>query len=234
MSACRVLIADDHPLMAEGLQRAISGASGLEVAGVAGSAGEAMDLLERLAPDVVVDDMAADADAGSVLDAANRARRRVRTLVMLPDAAATRLQRLAAGADGLLTCRASAEDVVSAIRVLHDGGTAIDPEVAAEMVRVYRRGGANAGTATATPAAARALDLAVDGLTDDEIGREMGISRRTVQRLLASLRRQAGLRRRADLVRWGSVERTRRITPAPRERSPTPRGPSPSSDRSPA
>jgi DNA-binding NarL/FixJ family response regulator len=224
---CRVLIADDHPLMAEALRRVVDATGRATVAGVAASAGEAVAALERRGADVVVIDLAADDDAARVLDAAARARPRVRTLVLLADPEPAALGRLAGGADGVLTRRSSAEDVVRAIWVIHAGGTAIDPAVAAELLRAYRQDpNGTADRRAGGERAERALALAARGLTDAEIGRDLGVSRRTVQRLLASLRVQAGLRRRADLVRWASVERARseagRLTREPRGRPPAP------------
>jgi DNA-binding NarL/FixJ family response regulator len=200
----RIFVVDDHPLMIEALERRLGAESALEIVGVARSGDEAIARAGRCAAEVVLVHLGHHADVADVLGELRERCPSVRRLAMVDQhVSAPALEHLAALADGLVTTRATAEDVIDAIEVVLAGGTALAPELGARVLRGY----ASRRRRTIGPHEVRemrALELAVEGLTDAEIAAELGVSRRTVQRLLARVREREGLRRRADLVRWGA------------------------------
>ena len=200
MARCQVMIVDDHPLMSGALQRTLAALPAVDVAAIAGGEAEAMEMMTSRPPEIVLVHLALIAAAATLLAALRMRFPGVRTLVMVEEAhAAAALERLAPDADGFLTSRATEDEVIEAVEVVRNGGAVLPPTLARQMLEAYASPGG--------PLAARderVLALAVDGLTDNEIAERLGLSRRTVQRILADLRRRAGVRRRPDLVRWAT------------------------------
>ena len=203
----RIILVDDHPLCAGAIQRRLSAVPELEVERAAADVETALALVAATAPEVVLVHLSRQADAARLLSMVRDVRPDTRTLVMLEeDIAEERVEQLAALTDGLVLTRATAEEVAAAIDIVGGGGAAVAPELAAGIVRAYAALRREAKATSLDPRQQRALDLAVEGRTDTEIAVTMGLSRRTVQRLLAAVRMQAGLRRRADLIRWAAAD----------------------------
>jgi two-component system nitrate/nitrite response regulator NarL len=201
----RVLVVDDHPLMAEALERRLDGRAGIDVVAVVGDAEAALPALACTSPDVVLVDLSGDDAAAVLLGRLRECCPAIRTVAMVEERAAGSVAQLAALADGLITTRATADEVVDAVEVVLAGGAALAPHVAAELLRAYAARRRAGEPCPLEDRQERALELAVRGLTDIEIADRLDVSRRTVQRLLAGVRASAGLRRRADLVRWATA-----------------------------
>ena len=200
MARCRVMIVDDHPLMGGALKRTLAALPAFDVAMLAPTEAEAMEMMTSRPPEIVLVHLALIAAAATLLAALRIRFPGVRTLVMVDEGqGAAALERLAPEADGFLTSRATEQEVIEAVEVVRNGGAVLPPALARQMLDAYASPGG--------PLAARderVLALAVDGLTDNEIAEKLGLSRRTVQRILAQLRQRAGVRRRPDLVRWAT------------------------------
>jgi DNA-binding NarL/FixJ family response regulator len=202
----RVLVADDFPLVRQGISRALGHDPGIEVVGQAAGGREALELAERLEPDVLILDLRMpDLGGLAVLDALGTTQPGIRVLVMTAsEKASALLDAIAAGAAGYLSKRITGVELRHAVIVAYGGGSVITPSLAGHLLEgssSTMRG----QQPEAPPLQGRELEimrLVVQGKTDAEIGRELFISIRTVQSHLRRIRLKTGLRRRAELTSW--------------------------------
>jgi DNA-binding NarL/FixJ family response regulator len=136
MSAIRVLIVDDHAIVRDGIRALLAAAGEIEVVGEAGGGRDAIALARSLAPDVILMDIAMP-DLGG-LEASIEIRKerpdsRIIVLSQYSDAEYVR-RFLRAGVAGYILKKAAGVDLVTAIRAVHRGGLALDPEIARDAV----------------------------------------------------------------------------------------------------
>jgi NarL family two-component system response regulator LiaR len=209
----RVLVVDDHAVVREGLRTFLELQDGLEVAGEAADGEEAIELAERLRPDVVLMDLVMPEVDG--LGAMRAIRDRVpsaRVIVLTSFADDDRLlPALRAGAAGYLLKNAQPHELARAVRAAHAGEALLDPFVAARLVEAL--GGEQEPLDRLTPREREVLELIGRGLPNKLIARELELSEKTVKthvgHVLAKLgvsdRTQAALVAvRAGLVDSGS------------------------------
>ncbi|MBA2555279.1 MAG: response regulator transcription factor [Geodermatophilaceae bacterium] len=187
-----VIVADDSAVVREGVTRILTG-GGFDVIGQARSAEELLDLVAREQPALVVVDIRMPPSQNAGLLAAERIRERyrnqVRVLVLSqylePDYA---LRLLGAGVDGigyLLKDRiADASELVDGARRVAEGGSAIDPDVVAELVRNVR--GA-ARLARLAPRERAVLAAMAEGRSNRSIAGRLHLSVKTVESLTAAI-----------------------------------------------
>ena len=202
----RVVVADDFPLVREGVARALNNDPALEVVGQATTGQEAIALAEELRPDVMILDLRMpDLGGLAVLDKLRNTQPQIRVIVMTAsEQASTLLDAIAAGAAGYLSKRTTGEELRQAVITAHGGGSVITPALASHLLKEFSST-ARGEQSTVRPLQGRELDvmrLVVQGKTDNEIGKELFISPRTVQNHLTRIREKTGLRRRAELTRW--------------------------------
>jgi DNA-binding NarL/FixJ family response regulator len=202
----RVIVVDDFPLVRDGVARALESDPGIEVVAQAGSGREALALAETHEPDVMILDLRMpDLGGLAVLDKLRTSRPAIRVIVMTAsEQAGTLLDAIAAGAAGYLSKRSTGEELRQAVITAHAGGSVITPSLASHLLKEFSSSARGEGSSV-RPLQGRELDvlrLVVQGKTDNEIGRELFISPRTVQNHLARIRDKTGLRRRAELTRW--------------------------------
>ncbi len=204
--AIRVLVADDHALVREGIRYVLDADPGIEVVAEAANGREAVDLAVLHAPDVVVLDITMPEETGL------RAAARLRTL--LPDARVLLLsmhdhveyvrEGMRIGTHGYLLKDSAGEELRAAIRAVHAGGTFFSPAV------VKRLSAGDSSSATSpgsllevlTPRERDVLDGVARGLTNKAIAAELGISRRTVEAHRESLMRKLEIHNVAGLTRF--------------------------------
>jgi DNA-binding NarL/FixJ family response regulator len=128
------------------------------------------------------------------------------------DRAEDLLEAVSAGVRGYVGRATTAAELRAAIKSVHAGGTVIAPELAGHLLR-HVRGGEPARTSRTTtslsPRERDVLRLVTRGHTQEEIARDLEISERTVQVVLARLRQKTGLRRRSELMRWAAEQDVR-------------------------
>jgi DNA-binding NarL/FixJ family response regulator len=203
----RVLVAEDHPLVREGVIRALERDPGMAIVGEAGNGITALELARELKPDVMVLDLRMPGLGGAVVLERLRAELpEIRALVMTAnESPESLLDAIAAGAAGYLSKRTTGEELRQAVITTHGGGSVITPELAGHLLREFSGNARGEGSSVRPLLAARELEilrLVADGLTDNEIGKQLYISPRTVQNHLTRIREKTGLRRRAELARW--------------------------------
>ena len=207
-SPVRVLLVEDHDMVAEALQQALDRAGGISVVGRARSAAEATADARRHRPDVVLlDRRLADGDALGII--AELGESGARVLVLTGDATPSVAAQVAkAGGAGLLLKSSQLGSLESAVRDVAAGGVVFDPELLPGVFdrltgRVPVRGAALTGRERET------LDLLAEGATTEEIGERLGVSRNTtrnhVQRVLEKLGARSKLEAVAVARREGLV-----------------------------
>lgn len=202
----RVAVVDDHPVMRAGVAASLVEDPGIEVVGTAGDGPGALELAREQRPDVMVLDLNLPGMSGvMVLERLRAELPGVRVLVLTVTQNPERLREaFAAGAAGCLCKGATVEEIRQAVITVHGGGSVINPELAAYVLRAYSDTlhGESLGHAALTDREQRVIRLLADGYTDREIAESLYLCRRTVQNHLASIRQKTGLRRRVELARW--------------------------------
>ena len=201
MPRTRVVLADDHLILREGLRALINAQPDLEVVGEAASGTETIDRVQATEPRVLCLDLSMPGwgSATTIARVTQLApRTRVLVLTMHNDPAYVR-SALAAGAAGYFLKTTPFPDLLAAIRTVAVGNRAIDPALgdvlespppAGEQPPLSRR-------------ETEVLELLVRGLTHQEIADQLFLSVKTVETYRARLREKTGLKTRADFVRYG-------------------------------
>jgi DNA-binding NarL/FixJ family response regulator len=204
-SPIRVLLADDHAVVRQGIRRFLEEADDIEVVAEAGNGREALERVREHQPDVAVLDIRMPEMSG--VEATRRIKERfpgVRVLILTAYADDPYIfALLKAGADGYVLKTASGDELVQAVRTVYRGQSALSPEVATKVVQQTVTGKPTTAAEQVEPLTLRELDvlrLAARGLTNRAIGYELGISHRTVQGYLASIYGKLGVSSRTEAV----------------------------------
>jgi DNA-binding NarL/FixJ family response regulator len=205
----RVLIADDHPIVVEGLRRMLE--SRCEVVGAVGDGRALVEAARTLAPDVIVVDVGLPLLNGIhaarlLRDVAPRAR--VLFLSMYGDGA-TVMEAFRAGAAGYLVKSGAPTELLTAIDEVLAGRCYVTPHVAREVVEralgVANAAAAPDGPTEPAPALSdrqrEVLQLVVEGRPTKEVADVLGVAVKTVEFHKTRLMRQLGCRTTVDLVR---------------------------------
>lgn len=203
MSAVRVLLADDHRMLREGLRRAMQD-RGFQVVGEAADGQEAVRLAERLRPDVVLMDVSLPVlDGVEATRLIHRSHPAVAVVMLTMHADGDVMARaLQAGAVGYLVKDCSSEEVATAVRMAADGETVVSASIASSMLAdVHRsdpRGGADGHVISGREE--EVLQLVADGLSVPEVAAALYISLKTVKNHLASIYSKLDARDRTQAV----------------------------------
>jgi DNA-binding NarL/FixJ family response regulator len=212
----RVLLADDQRLVRESLATLLGLLDGIDLVATASDGEEACRLAEEHQPDVALMDLRMPRVDG--IEATKRLRERMpRTKVIALTTYAddeTVLSALRAGARGYLTKDASAEDIRQAVLGVAAGEAALDPAVQHHVVAAIAGSQPPAGHLghpdlpdDLTPREAEVLALIAEGLTNTEIAERLVVSPTTVKSHINHLFAKAGLRDRAQAVRYAYTHR---------------------------
>lgn len=200
----RVLLADDHALVRQGFRRILEDEPDITVVGEAGGGAEAIDLEQKLDPDVVVLDMAMPEING--LHAAieilrHRPARPILMLSMYDDPQYVQ-NALTAGVRGYILKNALQTDLIKAVRTLAGGGRFLSPELAAvlENMRARAAGAEDDPFSQLSAREIQVLRLIALGRSNKEIGALLGVSANTVAVHRTNLMTTLGVHKAAELV----------------------------------
>ncbi|MGE3620154.1 MAG: response regulator [Acidimicrobiia bacterium] len=212
----RVLLADDHRMLREGLRRSLT-EEGFDIVGEAENGEQAVTLAVELTPDVVLMDVSMPeldgVEATRQITAAGVATR-VIMLTMHADKEVL-TDAIRAGASGYLVKDCSTDEVADAIRTATKGETALSPQLAATMLDEVRRldsPNASEEERVVTKREEEVLQLIADGCSTPEVAARLYISQKTVKNHLASIYQKLDARDRTQAVlqavRMGIVQLT--------------------------
>lgn len=196
----RILLADDHPVVRDGLAAMLATQPDFEVVGEAGNGAEAVAEAARLRPDVVLMDLQMpELDGIEAIQKMRAADPSVQVVVLTAfDTDERIVGSLQAGAQGYLLKGAPRAEIFAAIRTVSAGGALIPPVVASKLLRQVR---AAESPDALTAREAEVLSLVASGLANKEIAARLSISERTVKFHVSSVLSKLGAKNRTQAVR---------------------------------
>ncbi len=206
MNELRIILAEDHALVRAGLRALVDGTPGMRVIAEAKTGEEAVEQARLLKPDVVLMDVSMPTlDGAAATEQIVGACPEVRVLALTAHEDRPHVTRLLdAGAAGYLVKRAAVDELVRAIHTIAAGGTYVDPELAASLLRH------SAQPAPEPAPGAEALSAREEevlrriawGQSNKGIAAALGISVKTVETYKARIGDKLELRSRTDMVRY--------------------------------
>jgi DNA-binding NarL/FixJ family response regulator len=196
----RVLIADDHPVVRQGLRVLLEVQEDMDVVGEASDGAEAARMAAELSPDVMLLDLKMPGPAGPEVIEGLTARRvpaRILVLTSVTDPAAASAA-VRAGAAGFLYKDVDPDALVRAIRSVHDGNLLLSPEAAGTLIRRAADRGATGGLAALTGREREVLGLITRGRSNREIARALGVAEKTVKTHVSSVLAKLGVQDRTQ------------------------------------
>ena len=202
----RVLLADDHTILREGIRVLLGREADVEIVGEADDGIRAVEMAGRLQPDVVVMDISMERMGG--LEATREiilTNPGVRVVILtMHDNEEYLVEALKAGASGYVLKEAAATDLAEAIRAAARGDVYLYPSVARKLVRDYVKRVSDPKTVaeTLTTREREVLKLVAEGYTNKEIAALLGISVKTVENHRSNMMRKLDLHDRTELARY--------------------------------
>lgn len=208
MGKIRVLLADDHTIVRQGLKCLLKEAEGIEVVGEVEDGHQLLKQASKIQPDVIVVDISMPVLGG--LEATQQLRKqlpqsKILILTMHTDEEYV-YQTFKLGASGYLVKNAPVQDLISAIRAVYRGETYISPAVSARVVREFVRSSRLSPKPTfpdkLTFRERQILKLIAEGWASNKIAEHLHISTRTVETHRANIMQKLKLHKVADLVKY--------------------------------
>lgn len=207
MAKIRILIADDHAILREGIRALLALYPDMEVVGEAADGKEAIEKARQLAPDVVLMDIAMPGLGG--LEATLEIRKtcpKCKVLVLTQHDNKEYISRfLKAGAAGYVLKRAAGTELLSAIRAVHHGESFLYPSVAKTVIEGYLQGlveGEEADYDRLSDREKQVLKLVAEGHSNKEIADLLCLSVKTVMAHRTNLMEKLGIHNRTELVKY--------------------------------
>jgi DNA-binding NarL/FixJ family response regulator len=219
----RLLVADDHPIVRDGLVAVLGTQPDLLVVGAAATGAEAVELAGALKPDVALLDLEMpEMNGAEALRQIRSAYPSIRAIVFTAfDTDERIMEAVRAGAQGYLLKGAPREEIFRAIRVVHSGGSLLHPVAASSLLRHIREGADtdaseekprhDAPVQALTSREIEVLRLLSRGLQNKEMATELNVSIRTVKFHISSILSKLGAGNRTEAlaiaIRQGLVTR---------------------------
>jgi DNA-binding NarL/FixJ family response regulator len=203
-SQTRLVLVDDHELVREGLKAMLGSTPQFEIVGEAGNASDALDVVARTQPHLVLMDVGMKDINGIELTSRLLALHRGLLILMLSmyDNPATVSRAMEAGARGYVLKDAPSDDIVRAIQCLMSGGTFLSSDVAGRLLR------SQTPKPLLSPREAAILSQLAKGHSSKQMALELGVSARTVETHRQNIRRKLNLEGQAELIKY-AVEHCR-------------------------
>ena len=205
MDKIRLLVADDHAIMRDGIRALVGLHEDIEIVGEAATGQEAIAKAQELMPDVIIMDIAMPGLDG--LEATRRilkANPKAKVLVLSQyDDKEYIISAIKAGSTGYVPKRALGSELVSAIRAVYHGGSFLYPSAATALIQDYRLQALEGDSYDQlTPREREVLKLIAEGHTSREIAEMLFISLKTVMGHRAKIMEKLGLHNRTELIKY--------------------------------
>ena len=203
----RVMLVDDHEVVRSGVRSLLKAQDDIVVTAEAGSVREAVEEATRTKPDVIVMDVRLADGSGIEATREIRAKHPEIRVVMLTSFADDEalFASIMAGASGYVLKQVRGNELVRAIKTVGAGESLLDPAVTSAVLDRLRRGKhliQDEKLARLSPQEERILTLVADGLTNREIGDELGLAEKTVKNYLSSILAKLEVARRAEAAAY--------------------------------
>jgi two-component system, NarL family, response regulator LiaR len=199
-SRIRVMLVDDHTMVRRGLATFLKVFDDLELAGEASSGQEAVQLCEKLHPDVVLMDMVmSDMDGAAATRIIRKQSSSIQVIALTSFKEEILVQSaLQAGAIGYLLKNVSADELVQAIRAAHAGRSTLSPEAAQALVHAASQ--PPAPGLDLTEREREVLTLMIEGLNNTQIAARLTVSPSTVKSHVSNILSKLGVASRTEAV----------------------------------
>ncbi|CAM3196885.1 two-component system, response regulator [Ectopseudomonas mendocina] len=207
----RIMIADDHTIMRNGLKQLIEFDSRLQVIAEAENGGQVLERLRQIDVDLLLLDMSMPGISGEdLISRLHGHYPKLPILVLSMHNEAQIAQRaLRAGANGYLTKDHNAETLLAAINKVANGGRYLDPRIA-EQLAFANAEPRDSGLDSLSDREFQILRLLADGLGVNQIAERLAISNKTVSTHKTRLMEKMGFSCNADIIRYALTERMSR------------------------
>jgi DNA-binding NarL/FixJ family response regulator len=200
MSATRIVIVDDHPVVRRGIKSLLSNYADFEVVGEAGTVSSALEIIEQLLPDIVLLDIRLPGESG--LELLNRLKdidTKVLILTSFDDEEHV-LAALKGGAHGFILKNVSDEMLCGAIRTVYQGGRVLSPQITEQMVQhlTAETPSPPFNAANFTEEEMRIIRLLISGASNDQIAAELFMSVASIKRKLRQIFLKLDVQNRAQ------------------------------------
>ena len=202
--AIRLMLADDHRMLREGLRRSLSD-EGFDVVGEASDGDEAVRLADAVRPDVILMDVTMpDVDGVEATRRIHQQHPEIRVVMLTMHADQSVIaEALRAGASGYLVKDCSTDEIAAAVRMAADDQSSLSPGLAASMLDEVRRldePATEEADRVVTKREEEVLQLIADGCSTPEVAERLFISQKTVKNHLASIYQKLDARDRTQAV----------------------------------
>jgi DNA-binding NarL/FixJ family response regulator len=200
MSKIRILVADDHPIVREGLIAILDTQEDFEVVGEASNGNDAIDRIAELSPDVLLLDLEMPVmDGLGVLQTLKEQASDVRVIVFTVfDTDDRIMSAVQTGAKGYLLKGAPRDQIFNAVRIVNQGGSLLEPVVASRLMEQVNR--SRNDPDALTPRELEVLPLLASGQLNKEIADTLDITERTVKFHVSSILGKLGAGNRTEAV----------------------------------
>lgn len=183
MIAIRVLIVDDHEMIAEALSRVLDAEKDIEIVGAVGSGAEALIAAERYKPDVVVLDYQLPDIDGAAIARDLLASHPNSRVIMLTGSTDDRvlMRAIEAGCSGYITKGDAVKELAGAVRAAHVGESVISPPMLARLLPRFQAGSRAKSASELTKREMEIVQLLAEGLSNSEIAQQLTVSLNTVR-----------------------------------------------------
>jgi len=195
-----ILIADDHPVVRQGIISFLEVCGEFEIRGEAADGAEAVKLTQELRPDVVLMDLVMPVmDGIEATRQIKKLRPKTRIITLTSFAEDNKIwSAIQAGAEGYLLKGVSPTDLVEAIKSVHNGAAAVHPDIAKKLM-LHISGRDRIGSAeTLTPRELEVLELISEGLSNEEIANKLFVSLHTVKTHVHNILHKLGMTHRVQ------------------------------------
>jgi DNA-binding NarL/FixJ family response regulator len=219
MNSIRILIADDHAIVRDGVRALLALSEDIIVVGEAANGQQAIELARTLSPDVILMDIAMPGLGG--LEATIEIRKdnpQAKILILTQYEDREYIRRfLKAGVSGYVLKKAAGAELTTAIRAVSRGGLVLDPDVAREAMREQAGSGTSGQTAdpyeALTDREKQVLKLVAEGHSNKEVAELLDISVKTAMSHREHIMQKLDLHSRTDLIRFAIQQGVIRVEP---------------------